>query len=132
MSRICTPVRLTDAWNWLRSSTYDVGGGRQLLHDNATVGTCLAVLVVGEPRAEALCPVSYRMLRFPGGLAHRVAVCVSARNGVRLVEQAVADLAREMRAQAVEVGLEAVQLLRPVSRALLRGIVLVQRGPDLF
>jgi hypothetical protein len=72
------------------------------------------------------------MLRPPGSLAHRVAVCVSARNGVRLVEQAVTDLAREMRAQAVEVGLEAVELLRPVSRAHLRRNVPVQRGPDLF
>jgi hypothetical protein len=39
---------------WLRSGTYHVGGGRQLLDDDATVGACLAVLVVGEPRAEAL------------------------------------------------------------------------------
>jgi hypothetical protein len=41
---------------WMR--TYDVGGGRQLLHDDATVGTSLSVLVVGKPRAEALGGVS--------------------------------------------------------------------------
>jgi hypothetical protein len=84
--------------SWLRSGTYHVGGGRQLLDDDATVGACLAVLVVGEPRAEALGPVSCLAMVCTHGLAHRVAVRVPACDGVRLVEQAVTDLAREMRA----------------------------------
>jgi hypothetical protein len=61
-------------------ATYYVGRGGQLLHDDAAVGARLAVLVVGEPRAEALHCVSCLP---PGCIqaqsgAHRVAVCVAA------------------------------------------------------
>lgn len=52
-----------------------------------------------------------------------VAVRVAARYGVGLVEQAVADLACEVGAQAVKLGLERLQLLWHVSRSSLpRGI----------
>jgi hypothetical protein len=96
-------------------NTYYVGRSRQLLDDNATVGTCLAILVVGKPRAEALDLVSCLVLDGSHGTAHCVAVCVPAGYRIRLVEQPVTYLAREMRAQAVKVGLERLELLQGVS-----------------
>lgn len=49
--------------------------------------------------------------------AYRVAVRVAARDGVGLVEQAVADLACEVVAEAVKLGLEGLELLAGVSMA---------------
>lgn len=39
---------------WL-DLTHHIGGGGQVLDDDAAVGTCLAGLVADEPGAETLC-----------------------------------------------------------------------------
>ena len=95
--------------------THHVGGGWQVLDDNAAVGTCLASLVANEPRAETLERVRawYRSM---GWCSYCVAVGVAAGYGVRLVEQAVAYLARQMRAEAVKFRLEHLELLCSISR----------------
>jgi hypothetical protein len=76
--------------------TYYIGGSGQLFHDDAAVGTCLTILVVSEPSAETLHGVSSLTISELFATTHRVAICVSTRYGVRLVEHAVTDLAREM------------------------------------
>ena len=57
--------------------------------------------------------------------SYRVAVCVSACYRVWLVEHAVAYLAREVRAQAVKVGLQRLELLYSVSGHVPRRCVYV-------
>lgn len=91
-------------------------------HHGAAVGACFALLVVDEPRAEALRTSVWRAPGRRGG-TYAVAVRVSAGYGVGLVEQAVADLAGEVCAQAVEVGAQHVQLLGRISRRILCPIV---------
>lgn len=71
-----------------------------MLDDDAAVGTCQllsVLLVLAEPRAETLQPVSdvYYSAAVPAA-SYRVAVRVAACYRVGLVEQTVADLAREV------------------------------------
>lgn len=116
-----------------------------MLDVDAAVGTCQlrpVLLEVQEPGAEALhavsqaCPgcggAAVQCCQVPGASSYRVAVRVAACYCVWLVEQAVADLAREVRAQAVELGLQRLQLLCGVSSPLCRaaaGVQMQRRRP---
>ena len=92
-----------------------------MLDIKAAVRACqlrLVLLEVEEPCAETLRVVSLLgpMCRYNScSSSYRVAVCVPACYRVWLVEHAVAYLAREVRAQAVKVGLQRLELLYTVS-----------------
>lgn len=83
-------------------STYDIGRSRHFLDHDAAVGACLALLVVDEPRAEALFMLADLEGRSRHS-AHSIAVRVTARYCVRLIEHAVTDFAGEVGAEAVKV-----------------------------
>jgi hypothetical protein len=92
-----------------------------MLDIKAAVRACqlrFVLLEVEEPCAEALCVVSLlgpRCKYNSSSSSYRVAVCMPACYRVWLVQHAVAYLAREVRAQAVKVGLQRLELLCSVS-----------------